>query len=334
MNQDNLIVSLPKCLSKSVSLSSNKPVGSYSIESQLMGFQEAHLCGIIGNCKMGFLDAGVGDHVDIQKMGPNQIAEYRDWEESPLNFHGMHTLGQVAAKPGSSIGTGAAYGCEFYSYRCFGPKPSDGRIEAIREGYQWLIDQGCKIINSSIYINRYDAEIDRITREAYEDKGVLFITAAGNYEGKEPSYPANLPHHMSVMSLDIAGNLSSFSHEGGDISAYGENIYSTWPDDEHGPSSGTSMACPFVAAASATTLHQWYNFTGQWLHARDVYKLVKAFAIDIGPKGNDRYTGAGRVKAKIFTEQEARDKLGAKEEVISRVQPEAWIVDYFRKFFS
>ncbi len=130
-------------------------------------------------------------------------------------------------------------------------------------------DDGAEVINMSLGGN-----INIISYMFYSDavsyaynKGVTVVVAAGN-ESRDASdvVPASVNNVITVASIDESLTPSNFSNYGSfvDIAAPGRNINSSIPYDnnidpiEHtydnhyyGPLNGTSMATPFVSAASA-----------------------------------------------------------------------------------
>lgn len=82
--------------------------------------------------------------------------------------------------------------------------------------------------------------------------GGLVVFAAGN-DGRPYGSPAGYPGCLSVGAITPYGGRSNFSNYGSwvDICAPGVDIISTYPDNQYGEASGTSMACPHVSGVAA-----------------------------------------------------------------------------------
>lgn len=111
----------------------------------------------------------------------------------------------------------------------------------------------------------------RLLREGY-DKGIVMITAAGNYYGKEEGveiYPAHSPHVITVGASNSPSFLSrlfggkegmtDFTSHGPtedmvikpDLVAPGQDIISLYPPDGYEYSSGTSISAPIITGSVA-----------------------------------------------------------------------------------
>lgn len=117
-------------------------------------------------------------------------------------------------------------------------------------------------------------------------KGGVVIFAAGN-DAIKYGAPANYTPIIAVGAINSDGYRSSFSNYGDwvDIAAPGSNIYSTYPGNQYGYMSGTSMACPHVSgvAALVVSYHGGVGFTNEMLTNR----LIEGANHDILPKNSN-----------------------------------------------
>jgi hypothetical protein len=141
----------------------------------------------------------------------------------------------------------------------------------------------------------------RLEAEAVEyafRRGTIVVAAGGNErpQGSPPSYPASLPHVVTVgatTSSDLVAGFSSAS-TALDLVAPGEGILAAVPErfDSSGyrSVSGTSFAAPIVAGAIA-----WLWTERPELEKTQVIELLRQTAIDLGPRGRDPDTGFGLI---------------------------------------
>lgn len=140
--------------------------------------------------------------------------------------------------------------------------------------------------------------------------GITCVAAACNESADAQNYcPAKIKECITVASVDSNDNLSYFSNYGDvvDISAPGENIWSSTIKENgyYEMASGTSMACPFVAAAAAM-----YLVDNPVLTPAQVMSTVKKTAVDLGVKGEDKTFGAGVLDFGVFfKDKKAADSI-------------------------
>lgn len=195
--------------------------------------------------------------------------------------HGTHCAGNVAARGDNGKGvSGVAPNVKIMPLRFISEKGQGTTADAIK-AIHYAVDNGAKVMSNSWGSEGEEAGApeNKALRDAVQyaqDKGVLFIAAAGNghkgvgYDNDTdaaPSYPASYDHDIiiSVAALDVNNNLGSFSNWGAktvDIGAPGVKVFSTVVDqgytdvviDKFGFKAnwdGTSMATPHVAGAAA-----------------------------------------------------------------------------------
>ncbi|NUM88010.1 MAG: S8 family serine peptidase [Bdellovibrionales bacterium] len=170
--------------------------------------------------------------------------------------HGTHVAGVIAAQGDNGQGTaGVAWNVKIMALKFLGANGGGSLSEAIK-AIQYASRMGAVITNNSWG----SGENSKILRDVIEGaSGSLFVAAAGN-SGENadlvPEYPSayDVPHIVSVASVDNRGRLSNFSNWGPrsvDIAAPGQNILSSLPGGKYEAWSGTSMAAPFVAGTAA-----------------------------------------------------------------------------------
>lgn len=134
-----------------------------------------------------------------------------------------------------------------------------------------------------------EAEIKKST-----DAGAVFCFAAGNTGQAGVNYPGCGKYSIACASLDQNLARSSYSTMGAEVWAAmpGRNINSTYKGNSWAVLSGTSMATPFLTAATAIAFSKW----GPRLKARGL-DGVRAYlawcAKDLGAPGRDTEYGWG-----------------------------------------
>ncbi|WP_242370361.1 S8 family serine peptidase [Adlercreutzia muris] len=199
-------------------------------------------------------------------------------------------------------------------------EPSGG-VYDILYGLCRARDLGADVVNMSLGFATSDADLkaalEEITTQLTVENDMLIVAAAGNNGAETMSQPAVSPNVLGVMSVSdrnhldansttfknpswISGDMtrSWFSNYGSwyNITAPGERIYSTYLNngttDTYAYLSGTSMACPVVAAVAAMV-----RVANPALTATEVSALLCDAADDLYRSGKDDQTGHGMVNA-------------------------------------
>ena len=225
---------------------------------------------------------GFGDGNKV--VGGFDFAENDDnpYDDGPAGFHGTHVAG-IAAGNGAGY-QGVASGADLVSLRVFDDQ-GIGRIEWVESALQWVQNNLNSFRNPITTVNLSlgadtrtetveDWNIISDELESLESEGVFISVAAGNdfldLQTKTLSYPAASEFVVPVASHDANNQLSDFSQRDDRVLvAPGENIQSAVPNHLFGNrasdqllgASGTSMASPYVAGASAV-LRQAYASIG------------------------------------------------------------------------
>jgi subtilisin family serine protease len=224
------------------------------------------------------------------------IDDYRGWDFSnytnnPLdtNSHGTHCAGIIGAKGNNNIGiSGICLDVQIMPLKC-----GSYFLYNTHEAIKYAADNGAKIINCSFGATTYSKVMNDAVQYA-RSKGVLVIAAAGNDNNNTSHYPSDYDGVISVAATDNNDKKATFSNYGDNInvSAPGEYIYSTIPNNGYDYKSGTSMACPMVSGLAGLILSNEPNITELELSTR-----IKDYTDNID-KLNPKYKnklGSGRI---------------------------------------
>ncbi|MGC1165793.1 MAG: S8 family serine peptidase, partial [Solirubrobacterales bacterium] len=179
--------------------------------------------------------------------------------------HGTHVAGTIAAIDNSQGVVGVAPGARLWSVKVVNDK-GEGNLSELIAGIDWVTANASQIevANSSLsYRNETFSVAFNEAIKGSLDAGVVHVVSAGNESELVQYIPGNHPDVITVSAVeDLDGlpgakegkdPLAGFSNFGTvvDVAAPGVDIVSTFPSNQYGSSSGTSMASPHVAGAAA-----------------------------------------------------------------------------------
>ncbi|MBD2503712.1 S8 family peptidase [Anabaena azotica] len=182
------------------------------------------------------------------------------------NGHGTHVSGIIAGENDGDGVTGVAYNSQIMSVKVLDASGS-GSYDAIASGIRYAVDNGAKVVNLSLG-GDYSNQTLQSAIEYADSKGVVVVMASGNDGRSKPGYPARYADKtgIAVGAVDENGKLTDFSNRSGNnqmayVTAPGDNIYSSTPDNQYEYKSGTSMATPYVSGVVALMLSANPNLT-------------------------------------------------------------------------
>lgn len=242
---------------------------------------------------IALVDTGVDlDHPDLKNRlvgGYNVLADNNNPDDD--NGHGTHVAGIIASETNNGRGVaGITWYNKIMPVKAMGSK-GYGTTSDIAKGIYWAVDHGAKVINLSL--GNYQPS--RVLKEAIDyayNKDVVLVAAAGNDHTRQPTYPASYPEVMAVSAVDQDGKLAEFSNHGTyvDVAAPGVYIPSTYFKKQYAALSGTSMASPHVAGLAGLVRSENPNLTN-----RQVIRIIKRSAADLGIRGRDAQFGNGMI---------------------------------------
>lgn len=204
--------------------------------------------------------------------------------------HGTHVAGTIGAVGNNEIGvTGVCWEVSLMALKAFN-EHGEGRVSDAVDAIHYAVANGARIINASWGLPEKSFALEEAVDYA-ADAGVLVIAAAGNGRTDAPSYPAGYESVLSVGALDAEDERAGFSNHGPyvDLSAPGQGIFSTFPENGYGMASGTSMAAPHVSGVAALVLARFPHYGSE---------DVRAILINsTDPVKTDKALGRGRINA-------------------------------------
>ena len=160
--------------------------------------------------------------------------------------HGTHVAGIVSARSNNGIGVASiGFSCKLM---CVKSTTTVGQVTNGYDGIVYAAVSGAHVINMSWGGPSSSTTGQNIVNYAVSE-GCILIAAAGNDNVNTQFYPAAYNNVVSVAATTSSNTKASFSNYGNwiDVSAPGNNIYSTTVGNSYGNKSGTSMASPMVA---------------------------------------------------------------------------------------
>lgn len=205
--------------------------------------------------------------------------------------HGTHVAGIAAALTNNVAGiAGIAWKNTILPVKVLDEKGEGSSFEVAR-GIRWAVDHGADVINMSLGDYHHSFILYDAVRYAY-NRDVVMITASGNDGVNDPMYPAMYEEVLTVGAVNENRDVSFFSNYGHhiDVTAPGEQIPSTFPDDSYVVMSGTSMATPHVTGLAGLIRAIRPDLTND-----EVYDVIRHSSVDLGLRGKDPHYGYGEI---------------------------------------
>lgn len=142
------------------------------------------------------------------------------------------------------------------------------QIDTLEDAMDFCLENGADVVNLSLtaYKSGVFGSIDDGYKFEKYSKDMLIVASAGNKGDNIMGYPACVSNVLGVMNYCLDGNgramLADSSNYGEwyDVAVPGTGIISSINGDEYGKLSGTSMATPIAAFASALVYFKYRGF--------------------------------------------------------------------------
>jgi subtilisin family serine protease len=269
--------------------------------------------------RVGIIDTGINpNHSDLK----GKVVAFKDFIK-PQNLsprddhgHGTHVAGTVAGGNSSGRSIGVAPNADLVIAKVFDAAGSSDDANLLL-ALQWMTDpdgnsetaDAVTAVNNSWGTQTNTENLDPnqdpfcVVLNRMRAMNVLPVFSAGNSgpRAKTIGIPGACPEAFTVSATNSRDSVASFSSRGPviwktgtlmkpDISAPGEDVYSSDKNGRYSTKSGTSMASPHVTGAAALLKQARPSLSSQQLQ-----EVLMKSSKDLGVKGMDPNFGQGRM---------------------------------------
>lgn len=220
----------------------------------------------------GYIDDVYGyDFVSTNRTGFRGVPG--DADPMDDNGHGTHCASAIGAVPANGMGVaGVNWKVKIMAVRFLGP--SGGTIVDAYRAVRYARENGAHIMSNSWGGGSDESELFKSELRRVEEKGILFVAAAGNSSSNndvKPTFPAAFANFeyrgkkfTNVITVaasdnqDTPADFSNYGHESVNVFAPGVAILGAYPlqltpagRPPYATMSGTSMAAPYVSGVAA-----------------------------------------------------------------------------------
>jgi len=206
---------------------------------------------------VGIIDTGIDvDHEFLKdriiRTNYNTSSSGTENDENDDKGHGTHVAGIIADNTLDNV--------KIKGYKVLN-SVGNGTLSEVIAAFDYAVADGVKIINMSLGVKGESKAFEKSINSATKDGVIVCVSAGNSGHYASQNCPANIESCLTVGAYEAGPTLNTFSIpiwscDGPlvDIVAPGVSIYSTYLDNGYETLSGTSMACPFVAASAALLL--------------------------------------------------------------------------------
>jgi len=163
----------------------------------------------------------------------------------------------------------------------------------IIQAIYYAVNNGANVINMSFELPQISDAMMKAVNYASR-RGVICVASAGNDAGNALVYPAAFGNVISVASVNVLGQTSTFSNYGPDlvqIAAPGEGLITTYPGSHYAQVSGSSFSAALVSGGVSVLIQQANSNITNQLEVGDIQRAF-SHALPCGTSGS---LGAGCV---------------------------------------
>ncbi|MDP6962779.1 MAG: S8 family serine peptidase [Planctomycetota bacterium] len=241
------------------------------------------------------VDTGVDlNHPDLQANlisgynSADRVTQANGGNVNDVNGHGTATIGCVGAIGNNGTGvSGMAWDVSLMPVRCSNSSGGGAYLSDLTDGARWAVDNGARSISVS-YSGGESSSVET-TGSYIKSQNGLVCWSSGNYGNQV--YGSDHQNVIIVGATTSSDNRASWSTYGDwiDVAAPGSGVLTTANGGGYSSVSGTSFSAPIVNGVIAMMMIASPNST-----PNEIEQMLFSNCADIGPTGEDIYTGHGR----------------------------------------
>ncbi|MFZ5988432.1 MAG: S8 family serine peptidase [Bacillota bacterium] len=247
--------------------------------------------------KVAVIDTGLDmNHEDLKDMVSHDGYDFVDMDNDPspgpvYEEHASHVAGIIAASTDNGLGVAGTVGkapIKIMPLRVL--NAGSGDDFTVAQAIFYAADNGAKVINMSLGGPMESEYLNEAVNYALS-KNVVVVAAAGNSSSDAAHFhPAAIPGVVSVSATNSSDEPAVFTNYGAvvELAAPGVDVISTIPGNGYEYYDGTSMAAPFVSAASALLISKNPALTNI-----EIEQILTESSKDLGSEGKDEKYGYG-----------------------------------------
>jgi Subtilase family len=245
------------------------------------------------------LDTGIAlSHPDlVNKLVPGYDFVNNDDVPDDDHGNGTHVAGIAAAETNNTVGiAGVGWQARLMPVKVL-DATAGGDTSQAALGVRWAVDHGARVLNLGLAGPTPSSALQDAIDYARR-RGAVVVAPVASSGTADISYPAAIPGVIAVAATDRSDRRLAASNTGDYISvaAPGEQVASTFRFT--GGSAGYAVASTTAqAAAHVSGLAALILAINPALQPDEVRALIEVSADDVGPRGRDLETGAGRINA-------------------------------------
>lgn len=248
-------------------------------------------------------DTGIINHQDLDSNilyeKATSFVENEDYID--VQGHGTAVAGVISAKESGFGIVGVAPKSKIIPVKVLPSSGFSRGNNALEKALEYALHIKPDIINLSLGSKKPQSDLCYEYIKYLYDLNIPIVCAMGNFGENYSCYPAEYPETIGVTSYNQKRNISDFSSRSGDadFALPGENILTTYLNNQYSIVKGTSFAAPFLSGIIAIIICEAKKKNIKYT-IEQIKNLLQKSCKDYGIEGKDNSFGHGIIDVSIL----------------------------------